>query len=367
MTVHPIPPVFDSDSKILILGSFPSVKSREAGFFYGHPQNRFWKVLAAVFGENVPDSVDEKVAFLRRNRVALWDVIGSCEIEGSSDASIKNATPNDLSVIFAAADIKAVFVNGRTAQRYYNRYVLPVTGRESVCLPSTSPANAAWSTEKLTGEWRSILGCVTGLNPEKRAVVYVHGQGGSAGEADRLKPLFENCAVHGFDYKASAPREAAAEFPAYFGSIFRKYDKVTLVANSLGAFFSMYALGGTHAFRFEKAFFISPVVDMEALILRMMTSAGVSEEALREKGRIATDSGAELSWDYLKSVREKSLEWDVPTAVLYGENDFLVPYGEILKFADKTGAIVTVMKNGEHWFHTEEQLAFLDRWILDNK
>ena len=153
MTVHPIPPVFDSDSRILILGSFPSVKSREAGFFYGHPRNRFWTVLAAVFGGNEPRTVEEKINFLKRNRVALWDVIGACDIEGSADASIKNAVPNDLSVILAAADIKAVFVNGKTALGYYNKYLLPATGGKAVCLPSTSPANAPWSTEKLISEW----------------------------------------------------------------------------------------------------------------------------------------------------------------------------------------------------------------------
>ena len=156
MIIHPIPPVFDRSSRILVLGSFPSVKSREANFFYGHPQNRFWKVTAAVFGEDVPVSVEEKKAFLLRNRIAVWDVIHSCDITGSSDASIRNVVPNDLSVILDAADIRTIFVNGKTAERYYRQYTEPRTGRPAVCLPSTSPANAAWSMEKLAAAWQTI-------------------------------------------------------------------------------------------------------------------------------------------------------------------------------------------------------------------
>ena len=156
MIIHPIPPVFDRSSRILVLGSFPSVKSREANFFYGHPQNRFWKVTAAVFGEDVPVSVEEKKAFLLRNRIAVWDVIHSCDITGSSDASIRNVVPNDLSVILDAADIRTIFVNGKTAERYYRQYTEPRTGRPAVCLPSTSPANAVWSVEKLAAAWQAI-------------------------------------------------------------------------------------------------------------------------------------------------------------------------------------------------------------------
>lgn len=153
MIVHPIPPFYNGDSEILILGSFPSVKSRETGFFYGHPQNRFWKVLAALTREEVPQTIEEKKALLLRNRIALWDVIGSCEIEGSSDASIRNVVPNDLRVILDHAQIRTICVNGKTAYRYYERYTRQQTGREAVCLPSTSPANAAWSMEKLQAEW----------------------------------------------------------------------------------------------------------------------------------------------------------------------------------------------------------------------
>lgn len=153
---HPIPPVFDEKSEILILGSFPSVKSREQGFFYGHPQNRFWKVTAAVFEEEVPVSIEEKREFLLRNHIALWDVIESCEIEGSADSSIKNVKVNDLSKILKNSRISLLFVNGKTAENLYNKYVFPNLGKECVCLPSTSPANAAWSLEKLIGAWKII-------------------------------------------------------------------------------------------------------------------------------------------------------------------------------------------------------------------
>lgn len=154
--LHPIDPVFDKDSRVLILGSFPSVKSREEGFFYGHPQNRFWKVTACVFGEEVPKTVDEKKAFLLRNHIALWDVIGSCDIEGSSDASIRNVKVNDISHILKTARIKAVFLNGRKAYSLYQKYMYPDVKREGICLPSTSPANAMWSVDKLTAEWKQI-------------------------------------------------------------------------------------------------------------------------------------------------------------------------------------------------------------------
>lgn len=156
MITHPIPPLYDKNSKILILGSFPSVKSREAGFFYGHPQNRFWKVLAAVFEDEVPLTIDEKKKFLLKNHIALWDVIQSCEIEGSSDSTIKNVQPNDLKVIFDNADIAGIFVNGKTSEKYYKKYIEPKLGVRAVCLPSTSPANAAWSIEKLTEAWRQV-------------------------------------------------------------------------------------------------------------------------------------------------------------------------------------------------------------------
>ena len=154
--VHPFPPFFRSDSHILILGSFPSVKSREQMFFYGHPQNRFWRVLAAVFEDAAPSSIPEKRIFLERNHVALWDSIGRCTIEGSSDSSIRDVVPNDLSVILNAAPIAAIFCNGRQSFDCYNRYILPSLGREALLLPSTSPANAAWSVDRLVSAWRVI-------------------------------------------------------------------------------------------------------------------------------------------------------------------------------------------------------------------
>lgn len=154
--VHPIDPVYDKDSKVLILGSFPSVKSREAGFFYGHPQNRYWKVLARVFEEPLPTSIPEKKAFLLRNHIAAWDVIRSCEIAGSSDASIRNVQANDLGKILRTAQIRKIFVNGKTAEKMYQKYTMPVTKRECICLPSTSPANAAWDLERLAEAWHIV-------------------------------------------------------------------------------------------------------------------------------------------------------------------------------------------------------------------
>ena len=154
--IHPIPPTYDEHSSVLILGSFPSVKSRENGYFYGHPQNRFWLVLAAVFEEETPVTNEEKKVFLLRNRVALWDVIRSCEISGSSDASIKNVVPNDLRALLDAARIERIFVNGTTAKRLYDRYLLPQTRVQAILLPSTSPANAAWTLEKLISAWEIV-------------------------------------------------------------------------------------------------------------------------------------------------------------------------------------------------------------------
>lgn len=156
MVEHPIAPVYDDNSKILILGSFPSVKSREQQFFYGHPQNRFWKVMAAVFGVNVPATIEEKKEFLLKNNIAVWDVIASCEIEGSSDSSITDVVPTDLSQILECADIRQIYCNGTKAYELYCKYMEPVYGRTAIKMPSTSPANAAWSLEKLVSEWKAI-------------------------------------------------------------------------------------------------------------------------------------------------------------------------------------------------------------------
>ena len=153
---HPFPPLYDENSRILILGSFPSVKSREQMFFYGHPQNRFWRVIAAVFNDRTPETIDEKKKFLHSHGIALWDVIESCEITGSSDSSIQNVKVNDLRRILLAADIREIYVNGGTAYKYYHKYTEPVLGRSAVKLPSTSPANAACSLDRLVEEWSCI-------------------------------------------------------------------------------------------------------------------------------------------------------------------------------------------------------------------
>ncbi|MDD4689543.1 MAG: DNA-deoxyinosine glycosylase [Eubacteriales bacterium] len=157
MIKHPIEPLYDKDSEILILGSFPSVKSREQGFFYGHPQNRFWRVIAAVCDSDVPNTIDEKRKFLLNNRIALWDVIGECDISGSADTSIKNVIANDLRPILETSRVKRIFVNGKTAEKYYIRHIQEQIGYKAVCLPSTSPANAAWSQERLIEEWKKII------------------------------------------------------------------------------------------------------------------------------------------------------------------------------------------------------------------
>lgn len=157
MINHPFPPLYDGESKILILGSFPSVKSREQNFFYGHPQNRFWKVISAVFGAETPNTIEEKKEFLHKNHIALWDIIASCEITGSSDSSIKNVIANDLTEILENSKVERVFVNGRTAEKYYKLYTQENIGRKAIYLPSTSPANAAWNVDRLVSEWKKII------------------------------------------------------------------------------------------------------------------------------------------------------------------------------------------------------------------
>ena len=151
--VHPIPPLFDKDCTKLILGSFPSVKSREAQFFYGHPQNRFWKLLAELFSEEVPQTVEEKSALVLRHHIAMWDTIHSCTITGSSDSSIKDVVPNDLSVIIDNSRVTQIFANGTASYKLYQKYIYPVTGIQAVKLPSTSPANAAFYLERLKQSW----------------------------------------------------------------------------------------------------------------------------------------------------------------------------------------------------------------------
>ena len=194
----------------------------------------------------------------------------------------------------------------------------------------------------------------------EKIVVYIHGKGGNAAESEHYAPLFANHDVVGFDYKAKTPYEAVAEFPIYFDTVCKNYKSVTIIANSIGAYYVMHTLAKK---KIDRAFFISPVVNMEMLILTMMRRSNVTENELREKKEISTAFGETLSWKYLCYVREHPLTWEIPTDILYGKNDELVLYESILKFKNQIGATLTVMNNGEHWFHTKEQMNFLDTWI----
>ena len=194
----------------------------------------------------------------------------------------------------------------------------------------------------------------------KNIVVYIHGKGGSAQEAAHYQPLFANSDVVGFDYEASSPWEAKEEFVPFFEPILKSRKSVMIVANSIGAFFAMHAL---QDMRIKKAYFISPIVNMENLILNMLSQANASEEELRDKGELSTKFGEKLSWRYLCYVREHPIFWTAPTHILYGEKDDLTSFGTICEFANQIGATLTVMKNGEHRFHTAQQMRFLDDWI----
>ena len=191
-------------------------------------------------------------------------------------------------------------------------------------------------------------------------IVYVHGKGGSAAEADHYRLLFPDCEVIGFDYRAQTPWEAIEEFPAFFAGLRARCDRITLIANSIGAFFSMSALSAALV---DEALLISPVVDMEKLIGNMMRWANVTEQMLAERLEIPTEFGETLSWNYLCYVRAHPIAWRVPARILYGAHDNLTSPETIRDFAQKTDAELTIMPNGEHWFHTEEQMRFLDRWI----
>ena len=153
---HPFGPLYSGESRVLILGSFPSVKSREQNFFYGHPQNRFWKVISALFEETVPATTDDKKRLILNNKLALWDSIAGCEITGSSDSSIRNARANDISIILDKAPIEHIYTNGKKSHELYVRYIEPAVGREAICLPSTSPANAQWTLDRLIDAWSVI-------------------------------------------------------------------------------------------------------------------------------------------------------------------------------------------------------------------
>ncbi len=195
----------------------------------------------------------------------------------------------------------------------------------------------------------------------KHIMIYVHGKGGSAAEAEHYKALFPEAEVLGFDYRAQTPWEAKAEFPQFFEKQRKQCDRLTLAANSIGAFFSMSSLDET---LIDRAYFISPVVDMKNLIENIMLWTGVSERELAEKQEIPTQFGETLSWAYLTYVREHPVLWQVPTRILYGAHDNLTSLETIRAFAEKTGAELTVMPDGEHWFHTERQMQFLDQLIV---
>lgn len=197
----------------------------------------------------------------------------------------------------------------------------------------------------------------------KETLIYVHGKGGCADEAGHYAPLFPQGDVLGFDYRAQTPWEAREEFRAYFDARRREYDRVTLLANSIGAFFSMSALTPAQV---DRALLISPVVNMERLIADMMGWAGVTEDELRRRGEIPTDFGETLSWEYLSYVRAHPIAWTVPTRILYGGRDNLTSLETVTAFAEATDAALTVMPEGEHWFHTDEQMAFLDAWFAKN-
>ncbi|MGM9681874.1 MAG: alpha/beta hydrolase [Eubacteriales bacterium] len=194
----------------------------------------------------------------------------------------------------------------------------------------------------------------------KKAVLYIHGKGGNAAEAEHYKPICEGYDVFGMDYKGSTPWDTKEEFQNVFDALVSEYDQVILIANSIGAFFAMNALGDR---KIEKTLFISPIVNMEKLITDMMMWANVSESELKEKGEISTDFGEVLSWEYLCYVREHPIKWSAPTEILYAGQDHLTSRKTITEFAEHYGVGLTVMENGEHWFHTEEQMRFLDAWV----
>ena len=194
------------------------------------------------------------------------------------------------------------------------------------------------------------------------AILYIHGKGGSAIESEHYKLLFPHCEVIGLDYQTFTPWETGQEIRIVVEELKSKYENVILIANSIGAFFSMNS--GIDEMVY-KAYFISPIVDMEKLITDMMKWTNVTEQELESKGIIHTDFGEDLSWEYLSYVRSHPIEWQVPTQILYGRNDHLTSLETITRFANKHQATLTVMEGGEHWFHTEEQMAFLDNWIKE--
>ena len=195
----------------------------------------------------------------------------------------------------------------------------------------------------------------------KKIILYVHGKGGSSQEANEFVKNLHGFDILGVDYDDSyLPQIVMPQIRAAYNTAHKTHDKIYILANSIGAYFAMLSLQG---FNITKALFISPVVDMEGLMLNMMKSAGVSEEDLRSRGEIATSFGETLSWEYLSFVRENSIRWQVPTEILYADGDKLIPRQSIENFINTHNARLTIMHGGEHWFHTEEQIAFLNHWL----
>lgn len=197
-----------------------------------------------------------------------------------------------------------------------------------------------------------------------KAILYIHGKGGNAAEAEQYKKYFPGFDVIGVDYIGYLPWEVKEQIKAQYDELCRSYGHISVIAGSIGAYFTMLAL---HDRQVAKALFISPILDMERLINDMMSWAGVTEKELRERGEIPTDFGETLSWEYLCFARENPVLWDIPTEILYAGKDHLTSRETVEKFAAAHNASVTVMENGEHWFHTEEQLEFLDGWIKDKQ
>ena len=197
----------------------------------------------------------------------------------------------------------------------------------------------------------------------KKLVIYVHGKGGTAEEAKHYRTLFVESDVIGFDYKSQNPWEAKREFSDFYDLHSKEYNSVILIANSIGAFFSMNALAEK---KISKALFISPISNMEKLITNMMIWSNVTEEELCRKKEISTGFGETLSWEYLCYVRKHPIKWNIPTCILYGANDNLTSVETVSGFAEQIGASLTVMNDGEHWFHTNEQMEFLDNWIRNS-
>ena len=194
----------------------------------------------------------------------------------------------------------------------------------------------------------------------KDLVIYIHGKGGNIEETNHYQSIFRESDVIGFDYKSQTPWEAEIEFPMLYDRYAKSYDSVILIANSIGAYFTMLSLAEKNI---SQALFISPIVDMEKLIADIMKQSNIAEDELKSKKEVETEFGETLSWEYLSHVKNHPIRWNVPTSILYGEKDNLTFQETITKFAEQIGATLTIMKNGEHWFHTDEQLKFLDTWV----